>query len=60
MNNIPERVEEKILKRIQNDKKREKISNFKDENEMVIKNLKSFQTFNDNFFITLIILIVWF
>ena len=49
MNNIPERVEEKILKRIQNDKKREKISNFKDENEMVIKNLKSFQTFNDKF-----------
>ena len=44
-NSIPERVEEKILKRIQNDKKREKISNFKDEKRNGCKKFEKFSNF---------------
>ena len=49
MDSIPERVEEKILKRIENDKREKKLQTLKMKNEMVTRNLKTFQTFNDKF-----------
>ena len=49
MDSIPKRVEEKILKRIENDKREKKLQTLKMKNEMVTRNLKTFQTFNDKF-----------